>query len=63
MKSANRGGPGRNQGRPPISRTEDTVTVSLRMTTSQREKMATLGGAPWIRERIDIASLPTAASD
>ena len=58
-----RGGPNRNQGRKPISDTDRTVTVSLRLTTSQRAKLATLGGAAWVRDRINTARLPTAAKN
>jgi hypothetical protein len=50
---AQRGGPGRGQGRKPIKQGEDTVTVSLRMTAAQRDKLARLGGAEWVRQRID----------
>ena len=58
-----RGGPNRNQGRKPISGTDQTVTVSLRLTTSQRAKLVTLGGAAWVRDRIETASLPTTAGE
>ena len=34
-----RGGPGRGQGRKPVAEGEQTVTVSLRMTEAQREKL------------------------
>lgn len=51
--TTNRGGPGRGQGRKPISDTDRTVTVSLRLTTSQRAKLAALGGAAWVRESIE----------
>jgi hypothetical protein len=37
---------------------EDTVTVSLRMTPAQRDKLAKLGGAGWVREQIDQAKEP-----
>jgi hypothetical protein len=50
-----RGGAGRNQGRKPIKVGEATVTVSMRMTEGQRAKLATLGGAQWLRARIDKA--------
>lgn len=50
-----RGGPGRGQGRKPVKQGEETVTVSLRMTTSQRDKLARLGGAEWVRKKIDKA--------
>lgn len=56
-----RGGAGRGQGRKPIQRGEDTVTVSLRLTTSQRAKLAALGGAAWVRQQID-APAPLLAS-
>ena len=50
-----RGGPGRGQGRKPVKQGEETVTVSLRMTPEQRAKLARLGGAEWVRARIDRA--------
>lgn len=49
------GGPGRGQGRKPVKQGEETVTVSLRLTTDQRAKLARLGGAEWVRTRIDKA--------
>ena len=58
-----RGGPGRGQGRKPIKEGEDTVTVSLRMTTAQRDKLALLGGAEWVRQRIDKAKTPNAGNE
>ena len=53
-----RGGPGRGQGRPPVKAGEETITISLRMTPAQREKLERLGGAKWVRERIDRAKEP-----
>jgi len=50
-----RGGPNRGQGRKPIKEGQDTVTVSLRLTTAQRAKLEALGGAAWVRDRIDRA--------
>lgn len=50
-----RGGPGRGQGRKPVAEGEPTITVSLRMTANQRDKLARLGGAKWVRQRIDKA--------
>lgn len=47
----------RSQGRKPIKAGEPTVTVSLRLTEAQREKLAKLGGAAWVRERINKARL------
>ena len=55
-----RGGPGRGQGRKPVKEGQDTVTVSLRLTVSQRDKLALLGGAEWVRQRIDKAKAPNA---
>ena len=46
----------RHQGRKPINAGEQTVTVSLRLTVSQRAKLATLGGAKWVRARLDEIS-------
>jgi hypothetical protein len=53
--NATRGGPGRGQGRKPVKQGEETVTISLRVTETQREKLARLGGAEWVRSRIDKA--------
>ena len=53
--AAKRGGPGRGQGRKPVADGQQTVTVSLRMTAAQRDKLARLGGAEWVRLRIDKA--------
>lgn len=53
--SSKRGGPGRGQGRKPVKQGEETVTVSLRMTPTQREKLTALGGAKWVRDQIDAA--------
>lgn len=55
-------GPGRGQGRPPVKAGEETQTVSLRMTQAQREKLERLGGAKWVRERIDRAKEPNAGA-
>jgi len=56
--TATRGGPGRGQGRKPVKQGEETVTISLRVTTAQREKLVSLGGAEWVRSRIDKAKEP-----
>lgn len=58
--TSNRGGPGRGQGRKPVAEGQQTVTVSLRMTEAQRDKLALLGGAEWVRQRIDKAKAPNA---
>lgn len=51
--AAGRGGPNRNQGRRGLSETEPTVTVSLRMTAPQRDLLRQLGGAEWVRRKLD----------
>ena len=53
QQKSNRGGSGRGQGRKPVKQGEETVTVSLRMTPEQRAKLARLGGAEWVRTKID----------
>ncbi len=55
-----RGGAGRGQGRKPVKQGEETVTLSLRVTVAQREKLARLGGAEWVRGKIDRAKEPNA---
>ena len=54
-ETSKRGGPGRGQGRKPVKQGEETVTVSLRMAPEQRAKLARLGGAEWVRTKIDKA--------
>lgn len=34
------------------------VPVSIKMTPPQRSKLGRLGGAPWVRDRIDKAKEP-----
>ena len=60
MGKGGRGGAGRGQGRNPVKQGEETVTVSLRMTAAQRDKLSQLGGADWVRKRIDKAKAPNA---
>lgn len=50
-----KGGPGRGQGRKPIKEGEATVMFTMRLTAPQREKLNRLGGAAWLRDRIDKA--------
>lgn len=54
-----RGGAGRGQGRKPAYPDAVLVPVTVKMTARQKEKLQELGGAPWVRERIDKAELPT----
>jgi hypothetical protein len=54
-KITGRGGPGRGQGRKPLVQGEIMVPVTLKMLPTQREKLKKLGGAPWVRQKIDQA--------
>jgi hypothetical protein len=49
----------RPQGRPPVKPGEPTVTMCLRLTQAQRDKVAKLGGAEWVRQRIEKAKEKT----
>jgi hypothetical protein len=53
-----RGGAGRGQGRKPLDPNTETVGVTIKMTTEQRDKLARLGGPQWVRTRIDKAREP-----
>jgi hypothetical protein len=48
----------KKRGRPPVDPENVTQTVAIRLTAAQREKLATLGGPPWVREKIDKAKVP-----
>lgn len=52
------GGAGRGQGRKPLDPESETVGLTVRLTRKQRDKLARLGGAAWVRERIDRAKEP-----
>ena len=58
QQKSSHGGAGRGQGRKPVKQGEETVTLSLRVTVTQREKLARLGGAEWVRGKIDRAKEP-----
>ena len=53
-----RGGAGRGQGRKPLEDGSATVAFPVKMSERQREKLKRLGGAPWVRDRIDKAKEP-----
>jgi hypothetical protein len=53
-----RGGAGRGQGRKRLKPGEPSVPVVIRMAESQKEKLTDLGGAQWVRDRIDEAPAP-----
>lgn len=58
QETSKRGGAGRGQGRKPLEEGVETVPVTVRMTLRQKDKLARLGGAKWIRARIDRAKEP-----
>ena len=57
-KLTGRGGPGRGQGRKPLTEGEVLLSVSIKMSAQQREKLGRLGGALWVRNKIDKAREP-----
>ncbi len=57
-KRKTHGGAREGAGRKALQEGEETVIVSTKMTASQRDKLQRLGGAWWIRERIDKAREP-----
>lgn len=57
-KPPQHGGARPGAGRKPLAEGQETQIVSVRLTSAQREKLDALGGAAWIRERIDRARLP-----
>ncbi len=59
-KLTGRGGPGRGQGRKPKEMSEAMGPVTIKMSDQQKEKLTRLGGAPWVRDRIDKAKEPKA---
>lgn len=48
----------RKPGRPALEAGNETIPVTIRMTASQKGKLAELGGPPWVRQKIDKAKLP-----
>lgn len=58
-KKPTHGGAGRGQGRKPLEGVA-MVGVSIKVTPQQRDKLRRIGGAAWVRERIDEAKEPNA---
>lgn len=48
----------KTRGRPAIQAGQDTVPITIRMTAPQRDKLQRLGGAQWVRSKIDKAREP-----
>lgn len=47
----------RARGRPPKGAARMTERIELRLSAGQRDKLAALGGADWLRARIDRARI------
>lgn len=45
--------------KPKVAGAPATSPVTIKMSEAQKEKLQRLGGAPWVRERIDKAKDPT----
>lgn len=58
IKKSTHGGPNRGQGRKPLEEGAETVPITVRVTRHQQGKLQRLGGAPWVRQRIDKAREP-----
>ena len=52
------GGARVGSGRKPLQPGVATVPVMVKMTELQKEKLKRIGGAPWVRDRIDKAREP-----
>ena len=44
--------------KPKVAGAPATATVSIKVSEEQNAKLQRLGGAPWVRERIDLAKEP-----
>lgn len=52
--------PKRPQGRPPVADKDRLRVGAVRLTQAQWEKLAMLGGAEWLRKKIDAAKVKDA---
>lgn len=52
------GGARKGAGRTPLQEGERTAVWSMKLSEPQRAKLDRLGGAQWVRERIDKAREP-----
>ena len=48
----------RKLGRPALEEGVETIPVTVRMTSPQKEKLTLLGGSKWVRDRINRAKEP-----
>lgn len=56
-KVTKRGGPREGAGRP-RERDEPMVPMTIKLEPAQKDKLQRLGGAPWVRKKIDQAKEP-----
>lgn len=63
MTASKRGGPNRGQGRKPLSDSEPTVTICIRMPESLRDKLERIAGekgkGQWVRVQVRRAREPS----
>lgn len=45
--------------KPKVAGAPATQSVSIKLSEEQKEKLQQLGGAPWVRDKIDKAKVPT----
>lgn len=58
-EQSKRGGPGRGQGRKPLTKSGEVMKPrAIRMTDAEWEKLLKLGGSEWLRDKIKRARLP-----
>jgi hypothetical protein len=57
-KQTRTGQTGKPRGRPALESGVETVPVTIRMTSPQKDKLARLGGPQWVRAKIDKAPEP-----
>jgi hypothetical protein len=53
----------RPPGRPEVSEADRLKVGTIRLTQAQWAKLAALGGAAWLRKKIDAAKAPLALGD
>jgi hypothetical protein len=51
--------PKRPPGRPPVADKDRLRVGTIRLTRAQWDKLAALGGAEWVRKKIDVAKVPS----
>lgn len=44
--------------KPKVAGAPATMPVTIKLSEAQKDKLQVLGGAPWVREKIDKARLP-----